>query len=291
MASVQSSPQVVLVVHYLLFYEVVDDYVARRAEFREEHLRLAWAAHSRGELLLGGALAAPPDGAVLLFQGDSPTVAEAFAQADPYVKNGLITRWYVRAWTTVAGEWAQTPVVPAGTVQAVSAHPTHSFSKQNQSEIRLIEGQGVEGDAHCGVTVKHRSRVAQNPDQPNLRQVHLIHTELFAELADKGFTVQPGDMGENIATQGIDLLSLPVGTKLSIGSEAVVTLTGLRNPCGQIDNFQKGLLAAVLDRDAEGNLVRKSGVMGVVTAGGTVTPGDAITVELPPPPHKPMERV
>lgn len=175
-------------------------------------------------------------------------------------------------------------------VVAVSSSPSHTFHKDNLPQIRLLAGLGVEGDAHCGTMVKHRSRVAQNPDQPNLRQVHLIHAELFDELASAGFTVAPGELGENITTQGIDLLSLPVGTQLAIG-ESVVELTGLRNPCAQIDNFQKGLLAAVLGRDDQGQLVRKTGVMGIVLAGGTVRPGDNIHVALPPQPHRPLERI
>lgn len=277
--------------HYLLIYEVVDDYVERRAAFRDEHLRLAWAAHGRGELLLGGALADPTDGAMLLFSGDSPVEAEDFARADPYVKNGLVTRWRVRPWTTVAGAWAATPVLPKGEVVAVSAHQTHNFSKPNQASIRLLAGLGVEGDAHCGETVKHRSRVAQNPDQPNLRQVHLIHAELFDELAAKGFSVKPGDLGENVTTRGIDLLALPAHATLRLGSDVVVELTGLRNPCAQIDNFRTGLLAAVLDKNATGELVRKAGVMGVVRSGGEARPGDEITVALPPPPYYALERV
>jgi MOSC domain-containing protein YiiM len=176
-------------------------------------------------------------------------------------------------------------------VVSVSAYLEHSFSKPTHSQIALLAGLGVAGDAHCGKTVKHRSRVAQNPDQPNLRQVHLIHAELFDELSEKGFSVQPGDLGENVTTHGIDLLSLPVGTKLKIGPDAIVALTGLRNPCAQIDNFQKGLLEAVLDHDSEGNLVRKAGVMGIVLKGGEVRPGDGISIELPPLPHQPLERV
>lgn len=176
-------------------------------------------------------------------------------------------------------------------VVAVSSSPGHTFHKDNLPQIRLLAGLGVEGDAHCGATVKHRSRVAQNPDQPNLRQVHLIHTELFDELMSAGFTVAPGELGENITTHGVDLLSLPVGAQLAIGKSAVVELTGLRNPCAQIDHFQKGLLAAVLGRDDQGQLVRKAGVMGIVLTGGTVRPGDVIRVTLPPEPHQPLERV
>jgi MOSC domain-containing protein YiiM len=176
-------------------------------------------------------------------------------------------------------------------VIAISRSPTHSFSKPNALYIRLLAGLGVEGDAHAGETVKHRSRVKADPTQSNLRQVHLIHAELFDELAAKGFSVAPGEMGENITTRGIDLLSLPVGTKLHIGSDAVVELTGLRNPCVQIDRFQKGLMKAVLDRDNEGKLVLKAGVMGIVLAGGDVRTGDTISITLPAEPHRRMERV
>lgn len=178
-----------------------------------------------------------------------------------------------------------------GTVVAVSRSGSHSFSKVNQERILLVAGLGVEGDAHMGVTVKHRSRVAQDPTQPNLRQVHLIHTELFEELKAKGFSVTAGDMGENITTRGIDLLGLPTHTRLCLGETAIVEVTGLRNPCAQLDRFQSGLMSAVLDRDGDGNLVRKAGIMGIVLAGGEVRPGDTIRVELPPEPHQPLERV
>ena len=134
------------------------------------------------------------------------------------------------------------------TVVSVNANGTHAFSKPNAREIALIAGQGVEGDAHCGVTVKHRSRVARDPTQPNLRQVHLIHIELFDELKAKGFSIAPGALGENISTAGIALLALPVDTELRLGETAIVKLTGLRNPCKQLDNFQAGLMSAVLDR-------------------------------------------
>lgn len=179
----------------------------------------------------------------------------------------------------------------AAVVAAVWASATHSFSKFAVSELRIIEGQGVAGDAHCGVTVKHRSRVAVDPTQPNLRQVHLIPGELFDELAAQGFGVQPGQLGENITTRGIDLLALPRDTELRIGADVVLRLTGLRNPCPQIDNFEAGLLKAVVGRDADGGIVRKAGVMSVVLAGGVVRPGDAITVRLPAPPHVKLERV
>jgi MOSC domain-containing protein YiiM len=158
-------------------------------------------------------------------------------------------------------------------------------------EIRLLEGLGVEGDAHCGATVKHRSRVARDPTQPNLRQVHLVHAELFDELRAKGFAVTPGDIGENVTTRGIELLALPAGAQLRLGIEAVVEVTGLRNPCAQLDGFAPGLMAATLDRDAEGRLVRKAGIMGVVLAGGVVRPGDRIDVALPPLPHRPLDWV
>ncbi|WP_270937382.1 MOSC domain-containing protein [Falsiroseomonas oryzae] len=176
-------------------------------------------------------------------------------------------------------------------VDAVALSPAHGFSKPTQPRIRLIAGLGVEGDAHCGVTVKHRSRVARDPTQPNLRQLHLIHAELFEELAASGFRVAPGALGENVTTRGLDLLGLPRGARLRLGPDAVVEVIGLRNPCHQLDGFQQGLMAATLDRDAEGRLVRKAGVMAVVLAAGEVAPGDAIVVELPPGPHLRLEPV
>ncbi len=142
-----------------------------------------------------------------------------------------------------------------------------------------------------GETVKHRSRVAKDPTQPNLRQVHLIQAELFDELAARGFTVQPGDMGENVTTRGLDLLALPEATRLHLGTDAVVQITGLRNPCVQIDRFQKGLMAAVLDRDAAGALIRKAGVMAVVITGGDVRVGDDVVVQLPQGPQRPLAPV
>lgn len=173
----------------------------------------------------------------------------------------------------------------AGIVTAVSCSATHSFTKPNAGSIRLIAGLGVEGDAHQGATVKHRSRIAKSGGTPNLRQVHLMHGELFEELREAGFTVSAGQMGENVTTSGIDLLGLPTGARLHLGSEAVVEVTGLRNPCRQLDNFQPGLMAATLARDPDGNLVRKAGIMGIVLAGGEVKAGDPIRVELPPEPH------
>jgi MOSC domain-containing protein YiiM len=178
-----------------------------------------------------------------------------------------------------------------GTVTAVSRSKSHRFSKQSEMSIRLLAGLGVDGDAHMGETVKHRSRVRIDPTKPNLRQVHLVHAELHDELKSAGFEVQPGDIGENITTRGIDLLGLPVGTVLRIGATAAVQVTGLRNPCTQLDGFQQGLTAAVLDRDAEGRVVRKAGIMSVVLQGGEVIPGDPVLVELPPEPHLPLAPV
>lgn len=176
-------------------------------------------------------------------------------------------------------------------VEAVSRSAEYTFTKPNQGVITLVAGLGVEGDAHYGEKVRHRSRVARTPDAPNLRQVHLIHAELFEELARSGFTVTPGQIGENVTTRGVDLLGLPTGTLLRIGPEAVVEVTGLRNPCAQIDGFQHGLLKEVLDRDENGELVRKAGIMSVVLKGGQIRPGDAIEVTLPDGPHRKLEPV
>jgi hypothetical protein len=183
-------------------------------------------------------------------------------------------------------------VAPAdGIALSVGKSPTHTLAKPGHACIRLLEGLGVEGDAHMGTTVKHRSRVAQDPSQPNLRQVHLIHSELHDELRRKGLEVAPGAMGENITTRGIDLLALPVGTRLHAGASAIIEVTGLRNPCYQLDGIQSGLMAAVLDSDPQGRLIRKAGVMGIVLVGGDVFAGDPIRVELPPPPHRALEKV
>ncbi|MFF5515929.1 MOSC domain-containing protein [Streptomyces coeruleorubidus] len=179
----------------------------------------------------------------------------------------------------------------SGVVTAVSSNGEYSFTKPNRDSIRLLAGLGVEGDVHAGVTVKHRSRVAQDPTQPNLRQVHLMHEELFAEVGEEGFEVAPGELGENITTRGIDLLGLPAGTLLRIGGTAVLEVTGLRNPCIQIDNYQDGLLKRVVGRDETGNVVRKAGIMSVVREGGVVRPGDTIEAELPTGPHRPLDRV
>jgi MOSC domain-containing protein YiiM len=183
-----------------------------------------------------------------------------------------------------------TGTTPAAVV-AVCRDSEHRFSKPVADEITLLEGLGVEGDAHAGVTVRHRSRVAVDPTQPNLRQVHLLHTELHDQLREQGFTVQAGQMGENITTRGVDLLALPQGTILRLGPHAVVEVTGLRNPCNQINDFQPGMLKAVLDKDEHGRPVRKAGIMGIVRRGGRVKPGDTIRVELPQQPHIPLDRV
>jgi len=175
-------------------------------------------------------------------------------------------------------------------ILAVCKSPGHTMSKPATEHVRLIEGIGIEGDAHAGTTVKHRSRVAKDPTIPNLRQVHLMHAELFDELRTRGFEVRPGQMGENITTTGIDLLSLPRGTRLKLGATATVEITGLRNPCSQIDGIQPGLMEAVLERKPSG-LVRKSGVMAIVLASGDVRPHDVITIELPPHPHEPLKPV
>jgi MOSC domain-containing protein YiiM len=178
-----------------------------------------------------------------------------------------------------------------GSVVAVSRSGSHTFTKPNEASIRLLAGLGVEGDVHAGATVRHRSRVERDPTVPNLRQVHLIHAELHDELRSKGFDVAPGQLGENVTTRGIDLLDLPTGTRLRVGDQAVIEVTGLRTPCRQLEGIQEGLQAAVLDRDEDGQLVRKAGIMSVVVEGGTVRAGDPIEVELPARPHRPLQPV
>jgi MOSC domain-containing protein YiiM len=178
-----------------------------------------------------------------------------------------------------------------GRVVAVCVSRGHHFSKMPTLSIRLLARLGADGDAHMGETIKHRSRVRKDPTQPNLRQVHLIHSELFDELRPKGFSVQPGDLGENVTTSGVDLLALPQGTRLHLGASAIVEVTGLRNPCVQMDRFQQGLMAATLDKAADGNLIRKAGIMSIVLCGGEVQPGDLVRVELPPGPHRRLEPV
>ncbi|QCR43613.1 MOSC domain-containing protein [Curtobacterium sp. SGAir0471] len=178
-----------------------------------------------------------------------------------------------------------------GRIVAVARDTEHRFSKPVVEEITLVAGWGVEGDAHAGTTVQHRSRVARDPSQPNLRQVHLLHAEVFDEVAAAGHVVVPGDMGENVTTRGVDLLGLPTGTLLHLGDEACVRVTGLRNPCQQINDFDPGLLRAVLGRAEDGTVERKGGVMGVVVTGGVVRAGDAVRVELPAGEPQPLEPV
>ncbi|MEX2197102.1 MAG: MOSC domain-containing protein [Thermoleophilaceae bacterium] len=180
----------------------------------------------------------------------------------------------------------------SGSVIAVSSSASHGPVKANRDGIRLLAGLGVEGDAHLGETVMHLSRRRRDATQPNLRQVHLIHSELHGELAAAGFSVSAGQMGENVTTRGVDLLGLPAGARLSLGpGGAVVEVTGLRNPCAQLDGIQPGLMEATLERRENGELLRKAGVMAVVVEGGEVRPGDAIRVELPDGPHRPLEPV
>ena len=179
----------------------------------------------------------------------------------------------------------------AAYIQSVASDGTHRFSKQPAESLTLIAGMGVAGDAHAGVTVKHRSRVARDPSQPNLRQLHLLHAEIFEELAPHGFTLKPGDIGENVTTRGIDLLGLGTGTRLCLGREAIVEITGLRNPCAQLDHFQPGLMAAMLGRDAGGGLIRKSGVMAIVLQGGVLRAGDPIIILPPAGPHRALQPV
>jgi MOSC domain-containing protein YiiM len=197
---------------------------------------------------------------------------------------------FSRSMTTAEAEAEERigGIMIGGIVTAVSCSAKHTFTKPTTASIRLLAGLGVEGDAHLGVTVKHRVRVRTDPHSPNLRQVHLSHAELFEELRAAGFAIAAGQIGENVTTRGIDLLSLPTGTRLHLGAAAVVEVTGLRNPCRQLDAFQAGLTAALIGRDPNGKLIRKAGI---ILAGGEVRPGDPIEIELPPPPHQPMERV
>jgi MOSC domain-containing protein YiiM len=166
-------------------------------------------------------------------------------------------------------------------VVSVSLSPRHGFSKAVAQEITLLAGLGVQGDAHAGATVRHRYRVRKDPTAPNLCQVHLLHEELFAELAAPGIGVKAGEMGENVTTSGIDLLALPRGTRLHLGEAAIIEVTGLRDPCSQMNGLQPGLMKACIARAADGALVRKAGIMSIVIAGGVVRPGDSIAVALP----------
>ena len=181
--------------------------------------------------------------------------------------------------------------VVSPSVIAVHRDSDHRFSKVSADLVTLQRGVGVVGDAHAGVTVQHRSRVAADPAQPNLRQVHLMHAELFEELGAQGFDVGPGQLGENITTQGLDLLGLPRGARLHLGATVVLEVTGLRNPCAQIEVFQPGLLKAVAYRDPDRGLIRKAGIMAVVLTGGDVACEDAIQVQAPEGPHEPLDRV
>ncbi|WP_432103883.1 MOSC domain-containing protein [Streptomyces sp. bgisy091] len=179
-----------------------------------------------------------------------------------------------------------------GRVTAVSSDPAYGFSKPCRASVTLLAGLGVEGDVHAGRTIRHQFRMTYEPDLPNLRQVHLMHEELFDELALKGYSVAPGELGENITTRGLDLLSLPTGTLLHLGEQAVVEVTGLRNPCSKINDFRPGLLTEMFALDpASGDFTFKSGIMAVVRTGGPVRPEDTVAVELPPGPHRPLERV
>ena len=180
-------------------------------------------------------------------------------------------------------------VYPPCGVVAVSRCPQHGFAKRLEPGIRLITGEGVEGDAHRGTTVQHLYRVRRDPTRPNLCQVHLFAAEMLAELAEKGYPLQPGEIGENILTHGLDLLNLPRGTLIFAGPEAVIEITGLRTPCSQIDRFRAGLQQHLWgERDAAGKRTRRAGVMAIVLAGGLVQAGDTLRLELPPRPHRPL---
>ncbi|HEX4977409.1 MAG TPA: MOSC domain-containing protein [Nocardioides sp.] len=182
-------------------------------------------------------------------------------------------------------------MTPSPLVTGLAVAPRHRFSKEPRAEVRLVAGHGVEGDAHAGATVQHRSRKRWRPQDPNLRQVHLLAGELLEELRTKGYDVGPGRLGENVTTSGVDLLALPTGTVLRLGDDAEVEVTGLRNPCVQIDRYSEGLMGEVVDRDEDGAVVRRAGVMGVVLRSGTVRVGDPLTVVLPALPHHALRPV
>lgn len=174
----------------------------------------------------------------------------------------------------------------AGAVEAVSRAPRHGFAKRPQAAIRLLAGEGVEGDAHRGTTVQHLYHVRRDPTQPNLCQVHLFAAEKLDELAAAGFPLGPGEIGENVLTRGIDLLALPRSTRVRLGAEAVVEITGLRTPCSQMDRYRTGLQTLLWGpREAGGKRARRAGVMAIVLVSGDVGPGDTLTLELPPLPH------
>lgn len=176
-------------------------------------------------------------------------------------------------------------------VRALHIDDQHRFSKRAVGEVYMIAGVGIDGDAHAGPTVRHRSRVAMDPSQPNLRQVHLLHEELFAEVTAAGFSVAPGELGENVTTSGVELLTLPVGATIRLGNGALLAVTGRRNPCGQVDGLKEGLLRQLAYRDAAGAMMYRGGLMAVVVQSGVVRVGDPVTVAHPPPPHAPVERV
>lgn len=185
----------------------------------------------------------------------------------------------------------ESPIIGSPTIVSLSRDPEHHFSKKPVPQLTLPAGLGVEGDAHAGVTVRHRSRVRQDPTQPNLRQVHLISAELLEECRELGFAVQPADLGENVLTRGLDVLGLPRGTRLKLGETAVVEVTGLRNPCQQIDDFRPGLLKVMVQKGSDGQPVFRCGIMGIVLTGGEVQVGNQLGVEWPPQPWQKLERV
>jgi hypothetical protein len=179
----------------------------------------------------------------------------------------------------------------SGSVIAVCSRDAHLFSKENRVEIELIKNFGINGDAHAGMYVKHRSRVKKNPKQLNLRQVHLIPIELLNEMKQHRYDLHPGDLGENITTSGIDLINLPLNSQINIGEEVVLEVKGLRDPCKQIEAFKEGLLKKMITKDADGNLIRKTGIMTIVLEGGIVKPNDKIEVVLPKKPYHKLEVV
>jgi MOSC domain-containing protein YiiM len=187
------------------------------------------------------------------------------------------------------------PADAEASVVAVHRAPEYQFSKDTTDSITLLAGLGVEGDAHLGATVQHRSRVASDPNQPNLRQVHLVMSELLDEVRTAGTSIDNGQLGENITTSGIDLIGLPVGSVLRIGPDALVALTGLRNPCKQIRDVGEGVLKMMFVDGEEygrpGEQVGRTGVMGVVLTGGEVRSNDTIKIRYPAGPHTPMQKV
>jgi MOSC domain-containing protein YiiM len=183
----------------------------------------------------------------------------------------------------------KTDLVTEGSVVAVSIDGKHRFSKTPRLSVSLTKGHGIEGDAHYGPLVQHRCLARRAPTAANLRQVHLIPSELFDALRTRGFEVRPGNLGENITTLGLDLECLPLGTMLRLGASAIVRLTGLRTPCILIDRFEAGL-----KDELRGGLLGprfRAGVMAIVSDGGEVSPGDLIRAVLPAPPHVVLPRL